>query len=226
MITINLRPGIKRQTQRRPAFDFRSRLTGMRESVRDPWLAIAVGAWAIAVLFLGVMWAHTSTQKAKLGPEIVAARAEHDRYADFIRQKRREEKVRDSILAQIATIAAVDQERYVWPHLLDDIANALPDFTWLTEVASVAGPAVPGADTLGPPPVVVRIVGRTNDLQNYTAFLRRLEASPWMTNVLPVDAKTAVENNRALNSFIIQATYSRADSSRIRMVPVLESVVR
>jgi Tfp pilus assembly protein PilN len=71
-----------------------------------------------------------------------------------------------------------------------------------------------------------RIVGRTGDLQNYTAFLRRLEESPWLTNVLPVEAKTVVEGNRALTAFTIQASYVRADSSHIRTVPVIESVVR
>ncbi|MES2124013.1 MAG: PilN domain-containing protein [Gemmatimonadota bacterium] len=75
-------------------------------------------------------------------------------------------------------------------------------------------------------PVNLRIVGRTSDLQNYTAFLRRLEESPWLTNVLPVEAKTVVEDNRALTSFIIQASYNRADSAYIRTVPVIESVVR
>lgn len=227
MITINLRPGVKRQVQAGSAFaDIRTRLVELRKHVREPWLAIAIGAWAVALLFLGVTWVRTSTQLASLEPKLEETKAEHRRYRDFIRQKRREERIRDSILVQIATIAAVDQERYVWPHLLDDIAAAVPDFTWLTEVSSIGGSASTTADSLAPPPVVVRIVGRTGDLQHYTTFLRRLESSPWMTNVVPVEAKTIVEGNRALNSFTIQATYSRADSSRIRTVPVLESVVR
>ncbi len=227
MITINLRPGVKRQVQRGTAFaDLRTRVLELRKNVREPWLAVAVGAWVLALLFLGFTWVRTSTQLASLEPKLEETKAEHRRYRDFVRQKRREERIRDSILVQIATIAAVDQERYVWPHLLDDIAAAVPDFTWLTEVSSIGGSAAATADSLAPPPVVVRIVGRTGDLQHYTTFLRRLESSPWMTNVVPVEAKTIVEGNRALNSFTIQATYSRADSSRIRTVPVLESVVR
>ena len=73
---------------------------------------------------------------------------------------------------------------------------------------------------------MVRIVGLTNDLQNYTAFLRRLEASPWLSDVMAVDAKTVVMSNRALTRFTLQASYSRADSMQIRTVPILESVVR
>jgi Tfp pilus assembly protein PilN len=78
----------------------------------------------------------------------------------------------------------------------------------------------------GSAPPVVRIVGLTNDLQNYTAFLRRLEASPWLSDVMAVDANTVVVQNRALTRFTLQASFSRADSSQIRTVPILESVVR
>ena len=227
MITINLRPGVKRQAVRGPAFgDLRARFGELRTGIKDPWLAAAVGSAALVALFLLGTWAVTATKTAKLRPELVETRAEHKRYSDFIRQKRREESVRDSILTQIATISNVDQERYVWPHILDEIAGAVPEFTWLTEVAHVAGSAASDADSLGTGPVTVRIVGRTSDLQNYTTFLRQLEASPWLVNVVPVEARTVVEGNRALNSFTIQATYVRADSSSISTVPVLESVVR
>ncbi len=71
----------------------------------------------------------------------------------------------------------------------------------------------------------IRIAGRTADLANYTAFLRRLEASPWLENVLPIQAAAAIEGNRALTQFTIQATFSQADSSVIRTTPILESVV-
>jgi Tfp pilus assembly protein PilN len=75
------------------------------------------------------------------------------------------------------------------------------------------------------PPPTIRIQGRTGDLANYTAFLRRLEASPWLVNVLPLQAQTVIEGNRPLTSFTIQATFSQADSSVVRTMPILESVV-
>lgn len=226
MITINLRPGVRRQAARGPAFgDFRTRFTQLRGAVKDPWQATAIGAAALVVLFLGVTWAHTATQSARLRPQLEETRAEHTRYQDFLQQKRREERVRDSILSQIATISTVDQQRYVWPHILDEIAGAVPEFTWLTEVRSVGGAV--GVDSLSvDAPVLVRILGRTNDLQHYTTFLRQLEASPWLMNVVPVEAGTVIEGNRAVNTFTIQATYVRADTTNIETVPVLESVVR
>lgn len=225
MITINLRPGARRQVQKGPAFgDLQERLKGLSSKVKEPWLALAIVAWVAVLGFFGFIFVSTSTQLSTLEPKLEAARQEHTRYQDFLKQKRREERVRDSILAQIGTIAGVDQDRYTWSHILDDIGSAMPEYTWLTEIAAVGGAVADS--TAGPQPINLRIVGRTSDLQNYTSLLRHLEDSPWLYNVLPVEAKTVVEGNRALTAFTIQATFTRADSTHIRTVPVLESVVR
>jgi Tfp pilus assembly protein PilN len=112
--------------------------------------------------------------------------------------------------------------------MLDEIAASVPDFTWLTSIV----PAAPVAnqntvtDSSVAAPVTVVITGETNDLQNYTTFLRRLGDSHWLANVTPVRTETIIDHNRPIVSFVVQATFSRADSSRIQTVPILESVVR
>ncbi|HQW66482.1 MAG TPA: PilN domain-containing protein [Gemmatimonadales bacterium] len=230
MITINLKPGVRRQVQKGPAFGgIQERIKGLGTGIKEPWLAFAVGAWALVLIGLGGLFLRSSSQLSSLVPKLEETQAEQRRYEGFLLEKRRAERVRDSVLAQIGTISAVDRDRYLWPHILDEVANAVPDFTWLVEVAQV-GIGTPGttADSTGAgvAPPAVRIVGLTNDLQNYTAFLRRLEASPWLSDVMAVDAKTVVMSNRALTRFTLQASYSRADSTQIRTVPILESVVR
>jgi Tfp pilus assembly protein PilN len=69
-----------------------------------------------------------------------------------------------------------------------------------------------------------RMEGRTMDLQAYTRFLRQLEASPWLFNVTPLEAKTIVEKERPVTQFIITASFQRADSAYIRTVPLSQSV--
>jgi Tfp pilus assembly protein PilN len=224
MINVNLRPGAKRSAKRGSPFtgvgdQFRA-LTG---SIKEPWQIAAVAAWAVVIVALGFLFWRTGSQIGSLTPELEEARAEQDLYQGFIRQKRAEERVRDSILSQIGTISAVDRERLVWPHILDEVAYALPDNTWLTSVANLATGDV-DVDGATPPPSV-RIAGMTGDLANYTTFLRRLEASSWLENVLPIEAKTVIDGNRALTSFVVQATFSRADSSEVETTPILESVV-
>lgn len=225
MITINLKPGAKRQAQKGRSFAaVTDQFKGLGESVKEPWRLAAIAAWVVVALGLGFMYLRTGSQLSSLEPQVLAKRAEFRRYQGFLAQKRREEKVRDSILSQIGVISAVDQDRYVWPHILSEIGGALPDFTWLSSVSNVA--VTPDPNDSSAAPVQVRIVGFTNDLQNYTAFLRRLEESPWLSNVEPKEAKTAVVGNRAMTQFTIQASFSRADSSMIRTVPILKSVVR
>lgn len=230
MIQINLKPGTRRTSRKGsgPMFaGVAEGLKGLRSQIKEPWLAVAVGAWVVVILGLGFFFISTSVQSGSLEPKLTATRSEFRRYQGFLQQKRKEEKIRDSTLAQIGTISAVDQDRFVWPHIIDEVGSAVPDFTWLTSIASVAAPVGTSPDTAGnAPPVNIKIVGRTSDLTNYTAFLRRLEESPWLGDVMPVEAKTVTLNNRLITEFTIQATFTKADSSRIKTVPILESVVR
>ena len=230
MIQINLKPGTRRASSKGSGPMFAGVAEGfkkLRSQIKEPMLAMAVGAWVIVIVGLGFLFISTAAQNGSLEPKLTATRSEFRRYQGFLQQKRKEEKVRDSTLAQIATIASVDQDRFVWPHIIDEVGSAVPDFTWLTSIASVAAPAATAPDTSGnAPPVDIKIVGRTSDLTNYTAFLRRLEESPWLGNVLPIEAKTVTFNNRLITEFTVQATFTKADSSRIKMVPILESVVR
>lgn len=225
MITINLRPGAKRTAKRASPFEgLGERFKSLGSGESDPWQIAAAAAWALVVLGLGFLFLSTGAQASSVSAELEDARVEHRRYQAFLREKRDEERTRDSILAQIGTISAVDRERFVWTHILDEIGSALPEGTWLTEIAAIGGSAnaLPGMGESNPS---IRIAGRTADLANYTAFLRRLEASPWLENVLPLQAAAVLEGNRTLTQFTIQATYSQADSTVIQTTPILESVV-
>jgi Tfp pilus assembly protein PilN len=154
--------------------------------------------------------------------------------------------IRDSLGRQIATIKSVDGDRYIWPHVMDEVTKALPAYTWLVDLKPGAPAAVPGMPPAAPAPppppaagaakpdsaaaVVVQqpveftLTGRTVDIQAYTRFLRNLEASPWITEVTPVSAQTVVEQERAITAFTIRAIYREADSAYIRTVPLSQSV--
>lgn len=229
MITVNLKPGARHGGgERKSAMaSLRERMNGLSTGSRDPWKAVAAGAWVVALAGIGFVYWNTGRQLATVTPQLEEARSELTRYQAFIREKNTQTAIRDSIIRQIWTIRSVDRDRYTWSHIFDEIANALPDYTWLTEVSQLPAPVGQAIDsTLPPPPVTFRIVGRTGDLQNYTAFQRQLEASPWLTDILPIEAKVLVDKNRALFTFTIQASFAVADSAHIRTVPILQSVVR
>jgi Tfp pilus assembly protein PilN len=234
MITINLRPGQKRKRAGSPLKGVGDRFRALGGKVKEPVLIAAVAAWIIVGGFLGVTWFASQAQLSALEPKLEEARTEHKRFQTFLAQKRKQEMIRDSLLSQIDVIRGVDGDRYVWPHVLDEIAKALPAYTWLTRLGALAPASAAGvtaavdstaADSAAPPPpLAFTIEGRTVDIQAYTRFLRQLEASPWVDNVTPVSAMTIVEKERPVTAFIIRAQFRVADSAYIRTVPLSESV--
>ena len=240
MINVNLRPG-KRRKSAGSLFNFKGVIDNFRDlttKVKDPLLLAAVGGWVCVLGFLGFVYLNNVRQLYSLEPRLEQARTENRRFKTFLADKRRQENIRDSLLAQITVIRNVDGDRYIWPHLLDEVTKALPAYTWLVDLGSAApvnavpvaaAPAgTPGAaDTAGPaqaPPLVFNLNGRTVDIQAYTRFLRQLEASPWIHNVEPVSAQTVVEQERPVTAFSIRATYHPADSAYVRTAPFSQSV--
>jgi type IV pilus assembly protein PilN len=240
MITVNLRPGQKRKRSiGNPFSGLLNGLSGLREltaKVKDPLLMGAVGAWVCVVTGLGLIYLNNVRQLYTLEPRLEQARSEHRRFKAFLQDKRRQEKIRDSLLAQITVIRRVDGDRYVWPHLLDEITKALPAYTWLVDLGVTTTTSTPStaaatngtkADSMAdttPPRLAFQINGRTIDIQAYTRFLRQLEASPWIVDVTPVSAQTVVEKERPVTAFIIRASFNRADSAYIRTAPFSQSV--
>jgi Tfp pilus assembly protein PilN len=241
MITVNLRPDLKRKRARRSLQGALEGVRGLGNKVKDPILLVAVLSWVGVLGWLGFVYLGTAHQLSALEPRLEQSRAENKRFKAFLAEKRHQETIRDSLVAQIGVIRTVDSDRYVWPHLLDEVTRALPAYTWLVDlgpaIAAPAGsapaPAKPAksghpdstkaANEL-PPPVQSQVNGRTVDIQAYTRFLRQLEASPWIADVTPVSAQTVVEKERPVTAFTIRATYRQADSAYIRTVPLSQSV--
>jgi len=226
MISINLRPGAKRG-RTAPSFSLGlGQLKSLATRIRDPLPMLAVGAWVVALGFLGWTFFQTSRRLGELEPRLEEARSEHQRFQEFLQQKRREEATRDSLVVQIRTIRQVDGDRFVWPHILDEVARALPPLTWLVNVANAPPAALADTSLFEAPATEVQITGRTIDIQGYTRFMRQLEDSPWLENVMAVSASTVIEQGRALTAFVVKATFTAADSGYVRTVPVAESMGR
>jgi Tfp pilus assembly protein PilN len=235
MITVNLRPDLKRKRARSPLRGITEGIRGLGSRVKDPLLIAGVASWVAVLGWLGFVALSTTRDLAALEPQLEQTRAEHKRFKAFLAEKRHQETIRDSLVEQIGVIRTVDGDRYVWAHLLDEVTKALPPYTWLIDLgfAAPATSTAASADTskgadsakvAAPRGVQFSINGRTVDIQAYTRFLRQLEASPWITDVTPVSAQTVVEKERPVTAFTIRATYRQADSAYIRTVPLSQSV--
>ena len=224
MIEINLLP-----SRKAPKTKFKFAVPGLGaliSQVRDPWLIAAVLAWA-AVGGGGVALSVVERGLLRgLENRLEEARAERRRFEAVIVQKRQQERIRDSLVVEIGAIRGIDGDRYVWPHVLDQVTKALPPYTWLTNITAPAVTATVAdtADTAAARQIRAVITGRTVDIQAYTTFLRQLTASPWLTDVTPAATNTQIEQDRPVTEFSVSVTYKVADSVYIRTVPLLQSV--
>ena len=234
MIEINLLPGKKKRAAPGGGFklalpDFR----GLIATIKNPWL-IAASATSAVVIVGVVLLFFTQTARLRVAEaRLDGVRTEKRRFDAVIAQKRQSEKIRDSLVAEINVIRGIDADRYVWPHILDQITKALPPYTWLDGVsAQGAGGAQPGAanlppgtaDSTGAPAVRVWVTGKTVDIQAYTTFLRQLAASPWLTDVSPATSSTVIEADRPVTAFNVSLRFKVADSVYIRTIPLTQSV--
>src|SRR3954468_8736017 len=174
MITVNLKPGQRRKRAGNPLKGLLDNLSVFKElsaKIKDPLLMGAVGAWVLVIAVLGLLYLNNLRQLYVLEPRMEQARSENRRFKAFLADKRRQEKIRDSLLAQITVIRNVDGDRYIWPHLLDEITKALPAYTWGVDRGPIG--AVPvneappktktdsaAADSASKPALVFQLNGR------------------------------------------------------------------
>ncbi|MGH7590035.1 MAG: PilN domain-containing protein [Gemmatimonadales bacterium] len=226
MIAVNLRPGQKRKTGN-AGKQFQAKLNELLARVKEPLLLGAAAAWIVVGGALFWFYGSTARDIATLQPRLEQVRSEELRFKGLMQQKRKAEQIRDSLLSQIRVIRRVDGDRYIWPHLLDEVAKALPPYTWLVDLSIVGTQpldTVVNDTSTARARITFQIDGRTVDYQAYTQFLRQLEASPWISNVEPINSQSVVEQARPVTSFQIKATFSQADSAYIRTVPLNQSV--
>ncbi len=239
MIEINLLPGSGKKSRSKGAGVNLSELaSGIASRVKDPWLLGAVGSAVLAAVLVGGMYWHQNSKTVSLEEELRVARQDSVRFAAVINEKRKAEAQRDSVLRQVSLIKSFDDKRYVWPHIMDEVSRALPPYTWITSInqtntTTMAAPepeppkgkkAAAEADSVVTPPVKLRIVGNTVDIQALTRFMRVLESSPFIENVQLVKSSLTQADGKQVTEFQLDASYQPPDPSAITVVPVSLSV--
>src|SRR4029077_6555730 len=132
-------PGKKRAA---PGAGFKLKLPDFRAllaSVTNPWLLAASASWVLLLVGAGALFVASRARLAVLNSRLQAVQVEKQRFDAVIAQKRQSEKSRDSLLAEITVIRRIDADRYIWPHILDQLTKALPPYSWLNSITSMPG---------------------------------------------------------------------------------------
>ena len=220
MIEINLLPGAKRKRGGK-GFQFAlPNVQALAGLAKDPWLIACIVSWALVALLVAPLFLRSRSQVAALAPRLEAAQREETRYRALVTRKRQFEAIRDSLISQIDIIKGIDKDRYVWPHVLDAVAKALPPYTWLDNLESRGGET----DSGGVPSF--QITGKAVDPQAFTRFMRNLEESAFIEGVAPVSTGIVRDQGRDVTTFVISARYQIPDSTLLIWQPLAATVVQ
>jgi Tfp pilus assembly protein PilN len=233
MIQVNLLPGTASKSQGRD-FNLSGMMSSATSSIGDKFLVGGVGTVAAVVLAVGFLFMGQSSRERTLTERELRAVQDSARYKVVLEAKAKAEATRDSLYQQVAIIKSIDDSRYLWPHLLEEISNALPQYTWLTVVSQTSAP--PSSTLAEPPKAVVgedgktkeptlaekkaradsvlavasratkfRVVGHTVDIQALTLFMKTLEASPFIQNVQLTRSDLVLVDNKEVTEFQLEA---------------------
>lgn len=206
MIEINLLAGAKKPARGAARFDVATVFADLGSRVRDPWLIGAATSVVFAVAAVGILFTSQNARASEVGVDLDRAVRDSTRYAKVLAARHELSAERDSVHRQLQIIRTIDDNRYNWAHILDEVSRSLPAYTWLTTLEQTSkAPLPPGADTLSGrpaatpaaraakdkqdrkpvadtievhPDLTFRLVGQTVDIQALTMFMRQLESSP------------------------------------------------
>jgi len=240
-IEINLLPGAKRGRRKSKggAIDFKALGAAIAARFKDIWLSSAIVSGTVAAVVIGVLFMAQRSEEAALNTTLEKAVADSTHFAVVLQDRARAEAKRDSALTQLNIIKAIDEDRFIWPHLLDEISRAMQPYLWLRTVTFTGTPqgTNPAAAYRPPPPdttgkkkkkafvlprdtVRLHISGRTPDLGAFTRFNRALEDSPFLGAVQFTKIETQVELGKEIRTFELDLVFTRPDSSLLRRVPL------
>ncbi|HWO90177.1 MAG TPA: PilN domain-containing protein [Gemmatimonadales bacterium] len=222
MIAINLLPGAKKKRGGGAGLKLPD-IKQLLGAVKDPWLLASVAGWVVVAAVVGLVYLPKRSALAELRPQLEQVERRARQLQDVLNTKQRLELRRDSLIAQMNVIREIDRQRYIWPHLMDEVARSLPPFLWLDELSSSA--VNPDSGEAGPQ-VAFTITGKSADVQAITRFQRNLEESPFIANVNLGNVGAAPEQGRLVHIFVITGRYEEPDSGEITMQPLAASLVQ
>jgi Tfp pilus assembly protein PilN len=249
MIEINLLPGSGKKARSRSAgFAFGGVLSGIIAQVKDPYLMGAAAVVILAAVATVGLWGLQQSTSSRLDRELQTAVQDSIRFGLMIKERRKVLAQRDEVLGQLSMIKTIDDNRFTWPHIMDEVSRALPPYTWLTSMAQTSAiPAPPGSEPPAPPAgaapapatpgvspqaaadtapqrLTFRLIGQTVDIQALTRFMKDLEASPFIEDIQLIKSVTIIVEQREVTEFQLDAAWETPDPSVIRTVPIAMAV--
>jgi Tfp pilus assembly protein PilN len=214
LIEVNLIPGGKK---RRGGGGISIPMPDFSKIPMDPFslgagIAAVVSISLIVWMFLGI-----GAEQEEIQLALVDARADSASFADIIASNNVLIARRDSVAEKVAIIQEIDAGRYIWPHIMDEVGRALPDFTWLVSLVQISvGESVE-----------FEIQGRAGNLFAMTTFMDQLESSPFIRRVRPLTSdQTSVTDPdgdaQLVYAFTLEMEWEEPPVELLQTIPLFE----
>lgn len=182
------------------------------ESIRsDPWNAALIACLVVVPLAVGALWYDQRSDEEALQTRLDEALADSARLAELRTLSDSLTARRADIRSRIDLVRGLDGNRYVWPHLLDDIASALPPRAWIRAVKRQGEM----------PELQVQVLGTAATPLIITDFVRNLEATPSVGEVDIVGSNKQMQGGVSTQAFTLNLRYTPPTSGSVRTVPVV-----
>lgn len=206
MIEVNLIPGEQkgssgRRRKRGPS------IGGALKNVSlggDPWTtALVVAAVVVPLAILG-LWLNQRSATAELEERLEVATADSARLADLRAVSDSLTDRQQSIRERVALVEQLDRNRFIWPHIMDEVSRSLPDVAWLTSLRQLSAA----------PDLRFQVQGMAASPLVITEFVRSLQSSPYVTDVRILGSQQqALEEGLAVQAFTLTARYRQPPGS-------------
>ncbi len=137
IVEINLLPGTQRGKQK-SKFDVSELVTKFRETFKDTYLLAAIGSGVFAVAAIATLFFFQSTRANELAERETVAVTDSAKFAKVLAARLGAQSNRDSIYQQLAIIRSIDNMRFTWAHILEEVNIALPAYTWLASITQTS----------------------------------------------------------------------------------------
>jgi Tfp pilus assembly protein PilN len=218
VIEVNLLPGGKKKASKKGfSFSMPKLSLGGGGDAPDGYVIFFAIAAAVAIGYMGWSFMRVRGQAGDLEVRVEQERQDSISLAATIEQTDRLVARRDSIAERVAIIQEIDAGRFIWPHLLDEVAAAVPEYVWLREVTYANAS-----------PLQVRIIGRAGSIYAITQFLRRLEASSFLRDAEAQAIQQQPSETDAsdlVQVFEILVTYESPPLDELQSVPLFDENV-
>lgn len=215
MLEVNLHPDRKRGRGGGLSLgDLRESMGSMVPSGGDPW-SVALAVAAVVVLGgVGGLWYYQGSQLDELETRIQSTAQDSARLADLQGMVDSLENRRAEIGDRMARVEDLDQGRYVWPHLLNELSDALPETAWLTAIERTATS----------PDLRISVQGMAASPLVITEYIRALDERRHVADVqMDGSQRQQLEDGGYGHSFQLTVTYRRPPPAAIRTEPLISA---